>query len=319
MHDFQTVLAQVEPQMAKLEALRAATSKATRTAWFVGVGFALAGLAFLPAVGNPIPVMIGVVLGAVVGSLIAHGPRSSYRAAYKNSLVSAVLKAMHPGLSYAPGSGVTESMFDNSRLFPRSPDRYDCEDKLAGRIGNVGILVSEVHAERKHVSRDSKGKRRTSYSDIFKGVFFTAEFPRKIEGWTLVLPDSESGAMSGLVSLFKGIMPFGSRDEIRMSDPEFEEHFRVQSSDPVEAHYLLTPDFMHRLVRLRVQWGSRIRLAFHSNLLFLAIPSTRDFLEPGSIGGGEMSAHTEVSRIYQELSMLLDIVEDCDLQNDLWK
>ena len=44
---------------------------------------------------------------------------------------------------------------------------------------------------------------------------------------------------------------FGRLEEIELEDPEFMEHFRVYSTDQVEARYILSPSMMERLLAFR--------------------------------------------------------------------
>ena len=50
--------------------------------------------------------------------------------------------------------------FVRSGMFTTQPDRYSGEDEVRGMMGKTRIQFSEVHAEHKVVTYDSKGRRQ---------------------------------------------------------------------------------------------------------------------------------------------------------------
>lgn len=107
----------------------------------------------------------------------------------------------------------------------------------------------------------------------YTGQFITLGFERKFQGRTIVCPDM-------------GIFNRRSKrnmKRVRLVDPMFEKMFEVYGTDQVEARYLLSPDFMHRLVELEHSFkGNIIRFAFVDNQLRIAIKT------PMRLGVGSM-------------------------------
>ena len=153
--------------------------------------------------------------------------------------------------------------------------------------------------------------------DIFRGLLFTADFHKNFRGVTRVLPDNEGGLFHGLGQALKGVLPFESKEEVRMADPDFEKYFRVYSTDHVEAHYLLPPSMLRRISELRIAWGNApIRLSFVDSKVSVAIPFHDNLLDANpkkSLRDGG-----EVRRVARELNACLGLVEDLELNTRIW-
>ena len=84
--------------------------------------------------------------------------------------------------------------------------------------------------------------------------------------------------------IFNFTKSFDSKTErVKLEDPRFEKAFEVVSSDQIEARFILTPDFMERLLEMEeVFHGGDLRCAFSGGELFVCIEGG-DLFEPGSM------------------------------------
>ena len=76
----------------------------------------------------------------------------------------------------------------NSRLFSTSPDRYRSEDLICGKIDKTSFICSEIIAEEKRVTTDSKGRRQEHWIDIFRGFLFYSRLQQNFQGQTVCFP-----------------------------------------------------------------------------------------------------------------------------------
>jgi len=107
----------------------------------------------------------------------------------------------------------------------------------------------------------------------FKGQLISLGFERQFQGQTVVLPDK---------GIFNRKKRLGMK-RVRLVDPVFEKMFEVYGTDQVESRYLLSPDFIQRLVDLEHAFkGKSIRFGFKENMLIIAI-ETRMRLGSGSL------------------------------------
>ncbi|MBU1920491.1 DUF3137 domain-containing protein, partial [bacterium] len=111
-------------------------------------------------------------------------------AEFKRRIVGDIVKYLDPSLAYSPTGHVTQQQFVASRIFKHQIDRYGGEDCVSGKLDATAIKFSEIHAEYKTEHTDSKGRRRTEWHTIFKGLFFIGDFNKNFNGVTVVLPDT---------------------------------------------------------------------------------------------------------------------------------
>ncbi len=158
-------------------------------------------------------------------------------------------------------------------------DRSKYEDLLTGKRGDTDFEFYEAHLEDKR-TETSNGRTRTKWVTVFKGQCLVLDFHKQFHGLTKVFRDT--GLFNKLVEIGQ---KFSNRhiEKVGLEDPVFEKAFEVFSNDQVEARYLLTPDFMQRLLDLEAAFdGKKIRCAFSGGKLFICMEGGNLF-EPGSM------------------------------------
>jgi hypothetical protein len=125
-------------------------------------------------------------------------------------------------------------------------------------------------------------------------------FPKRFEGVTQVFRDA--GFFNALVKLGQ------RRERVRLEDPKFEKAFEVYGSDQVEARFILTPDFMERLLVLEEAFaGKQLRCAFSGGEMFLAVAG-KNLFEPGSMHR-PMNDLTRVREILQDFAAMFLLID----------
>jgi len=311
-----TELATMEPQRVQV----LADNRRDRLIGFAaaGIGLTLA-LVMLPSTsGNPLPGYLAAAIGIITGVVFfyrAHSRGADFRGRLKYEMMCRLLDAIQPGLQYDPGSGIPQSLFTASRLFSHSPDRYNVEDLIRGRVGDTDILLSEVHAQYRSTTTDSKGRTRTTYHTFFRGLFMCADFHKHFRGTLRVMPNSTS-FLGGLGRALSAFRPFSSEQLVRLEDPEFEDAFNVFGSDDIEARYILSPGMMRRILDLRIRWNDDVRLSFLESNICIAIEHSGDFFEPAL--NRPVDNQEQIQRIVGEIGACLGIVEDLNLNTRIW-
>jgi hypothetical protein len=325
MDPVDTILERLAPELAALEEERQhalARQHRARTASF-GVAAVAAVVAI--AVGREtVPFALffaavaSLILGVILHAVIAGPARREFTLRFKSGLVRELVRGLSPGMEYLPSQGISEDTFRGTQLFATRPDRYHTEDLLTGRIGDCPVSLAEVHAEERRTRTDSDGKTETYYVTIFRGILMVAEFPKSFHGVTRILPDNEQSLFSGIGKAVQGFFPFGSRDLVRLEDPEFENHFQVYATDQVEARYLLSTSFMRRLLDLRELWNRcALRVSFVNAKIHVALPCQENFFEPDLRESLEHNA--QFHRIAAEIRSCLELVEHLNLQVAIWR
>lgn len=176
----------------------------------------------------------------------------------KQEVVTDLVHFMNDNFTYKPNSFLSASNFRNANIFKLKPSRYRGDDLITGHVtsepdpdSEIGedpprtdISFSEVEAEHVERYKDKDGKTQERVQSIFKGLFFKVDFNKDFDGLTIVVPK---------VKGFKGFTLFNKEKENQLQDVdlesiEFTDKFTVRTTDQILARYILTPNFMNRLL-----------------------------------------------------------------------
>jgi len=163
------------------------------------------------------------------------------------------------------------------------------EDFFKGHYKGADFEFYELHL------KQQSGKNSHT---VFRGLILTMDPHRQFEGRTVVLRD-------------KKFFQFNKKNGMKrvgLVDPVFEKIFEAYSTDQVESRYLLTPDFMQRLVDLETAaHGHKIRFGFLDGKLYVALGTGNRF-EAGSIFT-RMDDPAPVENTLREISALLRLMD----------
>lgn len=230
---------------------------------------------------------------------------------FKSEVINLVFENFFPELKYEPNGFIDEGMFVGSMLFVDFPlpDRYRGEDLIEGEVEGVPFKASEIHAEYKTEHTDTKGRRREQWHTIFKGLFFIAKFPKKVNGVVLVYPNE-----------IRLIGNPGKLDRVKLEDPEFESLFDVFSNDQIEARYVLSLSMMKRITDFSKKHGVNLRLSFISDNMFCGIEDYSILQAPGLFQSVLPYIYRERFKNYiEEINFIKSLIEDLKLNQRLWK
>jgi hypothetical protein len=292
--------------IARMEALRQ-----ERLASFKRTRLALYAAAFVVfVISLMVTGPLGCCLGPFFGVFIVWGGSEHYkkrlfagdvRDQFKRDIIAPLVEFAVPSATYDPNGRVSKSEFAASGIFQVQPSSLSGDDLVVGRLGDTDFEFSELHAEYKVQSGDSTDTRTA-----FKGLFFSADFHKHFEGYTIVRPRrpkvlktnfsraSRAEKMSTNWAASEHLMaaPWraehswkGSLQEVELEDPEFAERFEVYSTNQVEARYILSTSMMQRLIgfhgkatRARDEMAARLA----SNRRFFQVVGQKD-MESGRV------------------------------------
>jgi hypothetical protein len=177
-------------------------------------------------------------------------------------------------------------------------------------VGQTAVKFSEVDAK----YESGSGKNRT-VQQIFKGLFFIADFNKDFHGRTFVLPDTAEGFLGKLGQAFQE-WNISRDDLVRLEDPEFEKEFVVYSNDQVEARYILSTSLMKRIVDFKRQSGKKIHLSFINSQVNVTVSFKRNLFEPRLFS--TLLDFEPVREYFEDLVLAVGIVEDLNLNIRIW-
>ncbi len=270
----------------------------------------------LPGRGDPGRSMVfAMFIGFAIVLAFYSSRERGYRSRFKSQVITHLIRALHPGLSYAPEDSVSQREFEESTIWTRDVDRFSGEDLVEGQIGATRLRFSELHAE--YEKRGARGQ--THWHTIFQGLFFIADFNKHFVGATVVLPDTAErlfGRFGRTLQSLSGRGGSWKRELISLEDPEFERAFVVYSSDQIQARYILSTSLMRRLLEFRGRTGGELYVAFVHSQVYVAIAGRRDLFEPPVF---ERALSLDLLHEYAaQLRFVLDIVHELNLNTRIW-
>lgn len=172
---------------------------------------------------------------------------------------------------------------------------------IASRIVR-GKRISYTHFEEEVL------KNEVSRNTVFKGLFFQADFNKKISGKTIVLPNLLNTNVNAL----------NNRKEklIKLEDSEFAKFFTVYGDDQVEARYVLSTNLMAKLVQFRKKARKNIYVSFVQSMIYIAIEYPEDIFEPKLFK--TILSFAPMREYFENIHLMLDIVEDLNLNRHIW-
>ena len=193
--------------------------------------------------------------------------------------------------------------------------RYRGDDYVEGTLASTHVEFSEVHAEYKTQTTNSKGRTQTHWHTIFKGLLFSVDFNKDFNVKTYVLTDTAEKIFGFLGTKLQSMNK--SRGElVKLENPEFEESFVAYSSNQIEARYILSSSFMERILAFKKHTKKYIQLSFISSRMYIAVPYHKNLFEPKLFG--DIVNFDHIKDYHNDLSLVLDLVNSLNLNTRIW-
>ncbi|MCS7163438.1 MAG: DUF3137 domain-containing protein [Thermodesulfovibrio sp.] len=236
--------------------------------------------------------------------------QSSWTNKLREEFIRDLIKQNFPEVDYYPKDYISKKIYHESRLFERSPkpDRYEGENLIIGRIGKTKFSLSWINVEYKETDKDSDDRIKNEWHTIFKGILIFADFNKDFSSTTVVFPES-----------FIKISP-RKLERVKLEDPLFESIFDVYGDNQIESRYILTPNFMERIIKFRQNKGEKIRLSFINSSIYIAIPTNRKFFKASSFFTSlkDIGERNIVSQYIEDLKFMTSFIEELDLNRRIW-
>lgn len=234
---------------------------------------------------------------------------------FKSTFFAAAISGIKADLTYEPEQGLTQAQFVQSKLFTfQTIDTFSSRDYFASADKSFeGSFIDVKQVERKQ----SSGKSETTYSQLFKGYLFIADFNKKFNGETFVFPDSVRNVFGQVTG--ERLNELIHRPTLKlalMEDAAFEKYFAVYTSNEVESRFILSPKLIERITAFKAIFYEDIQIAFIENKLYFTISSIDDLFAPGVFTN--LQDEATIEKMYNKLQALITIPEQFDLKNRIW-
>ncbi|MFS0725542.1 DUF3137 domain-containing protein [Paenibacillus sp. 1P07SE] len=288
-------------------------------------------IVFLSGIPEAILVTAAVAVIAIVVMVVRMNRRyREYRDRFKQQIVRGVARELVAGcrlpdetpdyeyaVHYDQYSRISDNHIDGCLLFDERIDRIEGEDLIKGKLGLTDFEFSELHLRRVERNTGSNGHTTTRHVTVFEGVLFVADFHKSFRGVTLLLANGWLGAggfFNKLGNKMSGLFSRHKMYNIDLENPAFNRYFDTNTSDEVEARYLLSPNFMERILGFKSWHDQKVEFAFVGSRMYVAISSKSDYFEPTV----RQSTERQMERVYDELIFFFSLIEHFDLNTRIW-
>lgn len=257
-------------------------------------------------ISHPFFLILGLLGMAALATFFAR----EYTKNFKVGVIEKLVKFLDARLDYSKNGFISQSFFEQSRLFLHRIDEYSGDDHVRGMLDKTKVDFSEIHA--KYVVHTKNGRQEHT---IFKGLFFIADFNKHFNGRTVILPDFAEKHFGVLGSFFQEKNM--ARDAlVKLEDPEFEKLFAVYGTDQIEARYILSTGLMRRITAYKKKVKRNIHLSFVDDKVFIAIPYVKNLFEPRLFR--TIVDFAPIQEYYEDLTTAISIVEELNLNTRIW-
>lgn len=246
-----------------------------------------------------ISLFVGIFSAGFFYALIKNFLTRDFNKSFKSIAIKKVIKNL--GLDYESDKFINYSEFNAPKIYP-TPDSYSGNDLIYGDYNGVSFKFSDLFLQKRVEMVDEKGKTKVSYETIFRGICFIAEFNKNFTSKTYALSNRRSVGFP----------------KFEMDDSEFEKVFNVYGDDRINAFYILTPNLMENILKLRNLFKSPLNLAFLNNKIYIYIEFGKDSFEP-DIKKSLVGDDSLILRYKAEILALLNIINELKLNRKIFK
>ncbi len=215
----------------------------------------------LPGLAQAVTTLI-VVFGTLLNLLIARRRKlTRAHTLVSQLLLNKTLTLFDQPLTYTGFASRERRQIEYSQLHPSTHRDILIKKKISG-LGSLAILDCRIIPS--HVP--TRGAQRR-----VDGVFAISELPRPVSGKTFISTEGDEDGF-GHTTFWDQMTRSGDVQETIFEWNDFEERLYVATSDPVEARYILTPDFMANLHDWWLERKGNIRISFIGNQMSVLLP-----------------------------------------------
>lgn len=249
--------------------------------------------------------IFGLIITTIIKNIINGKDINKFNKAYKHIFVLKTLQNKFDNLIYNVESGFNESFIEQTRMI-RTADRFESNDYVSGTYKNINFGQSDIHIQEKHETRDSDGNTRTTWVTIFEGRWMIFDFNKQFKSNIQIV----SSDFIAETSPWKMKL-------VKMEDVEFNKKFKIYTQNELEVFYILTPHFMEKIKSIYNELKCGMMFCFIDNKLHIAIDNRDDSFEYDVYKPiNEEEIKQEISK---DIELITDLVDDLDLDNNLFK
>lgn len=220
---------------------------------------------------------------------------------FKSKFTINVFNEMFTNVIYNQNGGFQRIIID-SVFCKKISDMYNSSDYIIANYNNVNFEFSNIKAETKN-SNDTGN----IYKTIFCGQWYIFDFNKNFNGDIRIIQkhflDNNIEDKSGLLRFKK----------IETENILFNELFDVYVENELESFYILTPQFIEKIVDFQRSVNCDLIFHFCNNKFHIGINSNRFLFEPNI--NKSIDLKVERDNIISSMKMIIEIIDVFDLDD----
>lgn len=236
---------------------------------------------------------------SVVGLAVAFGimlfliiqGRETYKKAYKNNVINALVKAYDSKLRYDQKMGVSKYDYTMSN-FDTSFNEFFSEDQIYGTLENgTKIKVAEVVTTIVQKTKNTDGTTKENRTETYRGMYGAIKMPHNITSSIYIANDS--------------ITKRYSEDRIEVDSAEFEKYYDCMSKEKVRTLRILNSELIEKFNEIRRNSKFGFELKIEDDMIYFRYKCGQLFEPPTFRDGLDKEL---IRRYYRYIFFPLEIV-----------
>lgn len=245
--------------------------------------------------------IVGLLL--IIGIYLYNKEKNEFSNIVKEVIIKGLFEESFSNVTYQPNKGFDEDFIEKTRLYGTG-NRYSSNDLLSATYKDVGFMQADLLLQQV----TSNGKTTTT-TTLFHGRWFICDFIKDFDGYHQIRSNG----------FFKNKKPFAFfTDKLKhfeFEDQSFNDRFTTYTTNKQEAYYLINPGYMQRITDFVDYVNCEVVLGLIDNKLHVAIFNNEDAFELK----GKNINEDFVSRIENDIKLIKMIIDELDLQLDIFK
>ena len=228
----------------------------------------------------------------------------NYAAFYKDYFIRAALESVFTELDYQPTNSIPERTIRSAEIIERKSNEFSGADYIVGKYKGVDMQFSDVYIKRRKV----RNKKEDVVTDIFKGKWMMFRFNKDFNV-KLQLRGQDSFEYSEIL--------LDQWQEIEMEDMQFNKEFEIQTTDPHETYYILTPHMMERIKRVSAANKGKTSMCFMHGWLYVLVKSSKKTFEVPFYK--KIDAEFVDKKLYNNIHTITNVIDELQIDKNIFK
>lgn len=180
----------------------------------------------------------------------------------KEKIINGLFAYVRQSFTFQEDSHISLKTIKKSQLFKSKKYEISGDSKLTGTYKKVDFQFSNLYLEHRTLV---DGEERMN--EVFDGVFMVFSFHKKLQYQTFIMPSQD--VIDNLLNVYQYLDSSNYGEKVVLEDPEFNNFFKVYSTNQLEARYILTPSFMQRIKDFKQKYDGELFISFLDNTMYM--------------------------------------------------